>query len=81
MSVRIWDKDHRNEIILELTDAGFELTAWEPQGDGEVTVTLDARGVRNLRLAIQRLEREMTKAAPASEDTWRDTGSGPGYAP
>lgn len=52
----IWDSDHIDGLLVESPDGGgAEITAFTP--GKELTVKLDARGIRQLRLELQRLER------------------------
>ena len=63
--VRVFDKDSLDSVWLAATPNGLELTV--DQGDG-ATVTLSVRGVRTLRLALARYEREHTQSAVGASD-------------
>lgn len=51
----VWDKDSVNQVFLTDTGDGLELSIYD--GDKEAALTLSPRGVRNLRLALQRFEK------------------------
>lgn len=52
----IWDSDHIASLLVESPDGGgAELTVFTR--DKQLTIKLDARGIRQLRLELQRLER------------------------
>lgn len=55
-SVRIWGADQCGEIYLTQTTEGLEVFTSDAQ-DRETVVLLDARKIRELRLALQRFER------------------------
>ncbi len=56
---RIPDKHYHGEIRLTPKGTELELAVYDGEGIGdEMSITLDAVGVRKLRLAVQRIERE-----------------------
>lgn len=59
-------------IHLHLTNEGLEVTA--DVGDQETTVTLELYGARQLRLLLQRYEREMKAVAAQSTEDAGGTG-------
>lgn len=63
LEVRIFGADNSEEIWLTETDKGVEVMC-DALGT-EVTVTLDAFGIRKLRLTAQRMERAMADRAKA----------------
>lgn len=53
-----WDKDHCAEIIVDYEESDGTTVDITCSVDGmDVTVSLDARGTRQLRLILQRAER------------------------
>lgn len=52
---RVWGDNYVDSIYLMETEKGLEVFCDE--GTKEATVVLDERGIRNLRLALERYER------------------------
>jgi hypothetical protein len=63
LATRIHDADFEDELYVEPCLDGASLTIYS--NNGETSILLDDRGMRQLRLAITRLERERKEARDA----------------
>jgi hypothetical protein len=63
LPTQVWGAESIGRIYLGLTEEGLLDVTCDDDKNGEATVTLDLRKVRELRLALARHEREMTRRA------------------